>query len=97
MPEPTPSQPDLDEFRDEVTTFLQANARPRPEDQTFVWGEGTDKVGLFDEKSRDEEERQLAAAQAWRARRFDAGLGWITGPAELGGRGRGAAHERLYA
>ena len=33
---------------------------------------------------------------AWRAKRFDAGLGWITGPPELGGRGLSSAHQRVY-
>jgi alkylation response protein AidB-like acyl-CoA dehydrogenase len=43
----------------------------------------------------DEQER-LAAAKAWQRERFDAGLGWIMGPREYGGRELSTEHERLY-
>jgi alkylation response protein AidB-like acyl-CoA dehydrogenase len=91
------AEPTLEEFRQEVAAFLEANAPRKGEEEKFVWGEGSDKVALFDEKSRDAERAQLKEAQAWRAKRFDAGLGWITGPPEYGGRGLSAAHERVYA
>ena len=90
------AEPTLEDFRQEVTAFLDANAAKKGEEEKFVWGEGSDKVALFDEKSRDAERAQLQEAQAWRAKRFDAGLGWITGPEEYGGRGLSAAHERVY-
>jgi alkylation response protein AidB-like acyl-CoA dehydrogenase len=83
-------------FRDEVLAFLDANAKPRGEEK-FVWGEGSDRVALFDEKSRDAELEQLEQAKAWRAKRYDAGLGWISGPPELGGRGLPASYDRLYS
>lgn len=38
----------------------------------------------------------VTAASRWQAERFDAGLGWITGPARYGGRGLAAEFERLY-
>ena len=84
------------DFVAEVTAFLEANAKPKEAERKFVWGEGTDKVALFDERSRDAERVQLAAAQAWRATRDDAGLAWISGPVELGGRGLPSSYERLY-
>nr|MBA2624727.1 acyl-CoA dehydrogenase family protein [Acidimicrobiia bacterium] len=83
-------------FRDEAVAFLEANATPRSEEK-FVWGEGSDKVALFDEKARETEQRQLEEAKAWRAKRFDAGLGWISGPEEYGGRGLPASYDRLYS
>jgi len=87
----------LDAFRDEVTAFLGANAPLREEEEKkFVWGEGEDKVTLFDEKSRAQELDELATAKSWRAKRYDAGLGWITGPKQFGGRELSQAHERLY-
>ena len=89
--------PTLDEFREEVTAFLDANASLKAEEKKFVWGQGPDRVALFDEKARDAEKEQLKEAQAWRAKRFDAGLGWITGPKEFGGRELTQAHERMYA
>ena len=89
--------PTLDDFRQEVVAFLDANAEPRETgDQPFTWGEGSDDVSLFEEIDRAEEAVALAEAKAWRAKRFDAGLGWISGPAELGGRELPTSYDRLY-
>jgi acyl-CoA dehydrogenase len=89
----------LDGFRDEVTAFLDASAPRKVErgEEKFVWGEGEDDVALFEEVDREKEKVELAEAQAWRAKRYDAGLGWITGPTQYGGRELTQAHERLYA
>jgi alkylation response protein AidB-like acyl-CoA dehydrogenase len=86
----------LDAFRDEVTAFLDANAERREAEKKFVWGEGSDKVAMFEERDRDTELEMLRAACAWRAKRFDAGLGWITGPPEYGGRSLPSAYQREY-
>ena len=88
----------LDGFRAEVLAFLEANAERKAddEDKPFVWGEGPDDMALFEEIDRDQELRQLEVAKQWRAKRFDAGLGWITGPKQYGGRELSQAHERLY-
>ncbi|MEY2446645.1 MAG: hypothetical protein QOH79_121 [Acidimicrobiaceae bacterium] len=92
----------LEEFSDEVTAFFDANAKPKMSPQEdaakpFVWGEGEDDIGLFEETDREQEQVELAEAQEWRAKRFDAGLGWITGPTEYGGRELTAAYDRVYA
>ena len=90
-------QPTLDEFRDECVAFLDANAPLRvSQEQKFVWGEGDDDVSMFEEVDREEELRDLEAAKGWRAKRFDAGLGYITGAKEYGGRDLPGAYERLY-
>ncbi len=90
-------QPSVEEFRDEVKAFLDANAELREtDDRPFEWGEGDDDVSLFEEIDREVERKQLVEAKAWRAKRFDAGFGWITGPAEFGGRELTSAHERAY-
>jgi len=86
----------LADFRAEVETFLSANATPKAEETEFVWGEGPDEPGLFERVDRDKERVALEEAKAWRAKRFDAGLGWISGPEELGGRGLPRAYSRLY-
>ena len=88
----------IDEFRDEVVAFLDANAPQKEADEKkFVWGEGEDDVALFEEIDREQEQVEMArGAKAWRAKRFDAGLGWITGPKEYGGRELPGAHERAY-
>jgi acyl-CoA dehydrogenase len=87
----------LEDFSEEVSAFLDANAKRKDaDDKPFVWGEGEDDIGLFEEIDRERERRALAQAQEWRAKRYDAGLGWITGPKEYGGRELSAAHERAY-
>src|SRR3954471_4588512 len=68
-----------DQFRAEAVAFLEANAKPRQE-ETIAWGEGSDKVGLLAEKTFEEELEEVRDAKAWRARVFDTGFGWITGP-----------------
>jgi alkylation response protein AidB-like acyl-CoA dehydrogenase len=91
-------QPTIDEFRDECVAFLDANAKLRQaEEQKFVWGEGDDDVAMFEEVDRAKEQRDLAAAKAWRARRYDAGLGYISGATAYGGRELPASYDRLYA
>jgi alkylation response protein AidB-like acyl-CoA dehydrogenase len=86
----------LDDFKAEVTAFLDANAELKAEEQAFQWGKGKDAAALFEEVDRKVEEEQLVEAKAFRAMRYDAGLAWITGPKAFGGRELTQAHERLY-
>jgi alkylation response protein AidB-like acyl-CoA dehydrogenase len=86
----------LEDFSASAKAFLDANTEPRSEEK-FVWGEGTDRVGLLDEQTREEEAAELAAAKEWKATEFDAGFGWITGPEEYGGRGLSKEYARAYA
>ncbi|MCB1017429.1 MAG: acyl-CoA dehydrogenase family protein [Acidimicrobiales bacterium] len=92
MPDPT-----LDEFRAEATAFLDAHAERRDPEQRFVWGEGDDAMALFEEVDPETERRELQRAKDWRAQRFDAGLGYISGPEQYGGRGLPSAYDRAYA
>ena len=85
----------LDAFTQEARAFLDAHAPRRGQDK-FVWGEGSDEVGVLDEKTEEEEAAEIAAAKIWKAQEFDAGFGWITGAAEYGGRALPAAYERAY-
>ena len=85
-----------DDFRAEVTAFLDAHASVRPDATEFVWGEGNDDVALFEELTPDEEARQLAEAKAWLGTRAAADLHWISGPTELGGRGLPRSYEQIY-
>ncbi len=86
----------LDAFAQEARSFLDANATRKEADKKFVWGEGSDKVTMFEEKERNREIEDLATACAWRAKKFDAGFGWITGPEAHGGRALPHAYERLW-
>ena len=87
----------LEEFEQEARSFLDAHASRRPESRTLVWGEGTDSVSLFDERTPERERNELAQAREWRATTFDAGFGWITGPAAYGGRQLPNAYDRLWS
>ena len=84
-----------DQFRAEAKTFLDASADRRVEEK-FVWGEGSDRVGLLEEKSPEEEAAEVKAAQGWKGKEFDAGFGWISGPEEYGGRALPSSYERTY-
>jgi alkylation response protein AidB-like acyl-CoA dehydrogenase len=86
----------IDEFQEEVVAFLDANAVPKEAEKAFKWGEGADEVSLFEEVDRETELAELAVSKAFRAARYDAGLAWITGPTEYGGRELPAAYDRLY-
>ena len=61
-----------------------------------MWGEGSDNVSMFEERTREEEDAVIAAARAFRQARFDAGFGWITGPPEYGGAGLSKEYQQAY-
>jgi alkylation response protein AidB-like acyl-CoA dehydrogenase len=76
------------EFVEQATTWLDANAERKPiASAAFVWGEGDDDIRLMGPEHADDEAAALAAAAAWRAKAFDAGLAWPGGPPEHGGGG----------
>jgi alkylation response protein AidB-like acyl-CoA dehydrogenase len=84
-----------DEFRAEAAAFLEANAKRRVE-VTEVWGQGSDEVAILPERTPEEDAAILAAAKEWRAKVYDAGFGWITGPEAYGGRGLPREYERIW-
>lgn len=87
--------PTVDEFAAEARAFLDANAERAVRDE-FTWGTGSDEITVYTEKSAAAEEAAVRDAQQWRAKMWEAGLGWITGPPRYGGRGLGPEHERVY-
>ena len=84
-----------DEFRAEAGAFLEANAKRRVK-VSDAWGEGSDEVGLLAERTPEEDACLLTQAKAWRAKVFDAGFGWISGPEAYGGRGLPREYERIW-
>lgn len=84
-----------DALKAEAREFLDAHLERRVEEK-FEWGKGSDRVGLLDEKTAEQEAREIADAKEWKATEFDAGFGWIAGPEEYGGRALTSAHERAY-
>jgi acyl-CoA dehydrogenase len=92
----TDAAPSLADFEAEARAFLDANATRKEAEKKFVWGEGSDKVAMFEEKARADELVELRKACEWRAKKYDAGFGWITGPKEYGGRELPNAYERVW-
>ena len=90
------TQPSLEEFQAEARAFLEANASRKETEKKFVWGEGSDKVAMFEEKDRRSEQTDVAAACAWRQKKFDAGFGYISGPKQYGGRELPGTYARAY-
>ncbi|MEY2627980.1 MAG: hypothetical protein RJB08_1739 [Actinomycetota bacterium] len=91
--------PDMspEDFTAAATAFLDANLERKEAEKTFVWGEGSDKVNVFEERTREQELVMLEESKAWRRKKFDAGFGWISGPKEYGGSGLPASFERIYS
>jgi alkylation response protein AidB-like acyl-CoA dehydrogenase len=85
-----------EQFTADATAFLDANHPRKGERRAFVWGEGPDQAAMFEEIDRDKELVELAESKAWRAKKYDAGYGWISGPAELGGGGLPRRFERIW-
>jgi len=84
-----------DEFRAEAGAFLEANAKRRVK-VTDKWGEGSDEVALLAERTPEEDAAILAEAKVWRAKVFDAGFGWISGPEAYGGRALPREYDRIW-
>lgn len=90
------SQPALEQFQADALAFLEANAPRKEAEKKFVWGEGADKVSMFEEKDRQAEKLDVTEACAWRQKKFDAGFGYVFGSEQYGGRGLPIAYSRAY-
>ena len=88
--------PTPEAFEAEARGFLDANAERRPA-ETFIWGQGSDDVSLFPERTPEQQVADLAVSRAWAQKVFDAGFGWITGPTRYGGRGLPVEYQRIWA
>jgi alkylation response protein AidB-like acyl-CoA dehydrogenase len=91
-------EPTVSEFVAEVEAYLGEHypkAR-RSAKQQFVWGEGSDEVRVFQEPDPEQEAEAMPAIRAWRAGLWEAGLGWINGPTEYGGRGLPNSYQRAF-
>jgi alkylation response protein AidB-like acyl-CoA dehydrogenase len=86
----------LDDFRGEADAFLGGHCARREEEKVGAWGEGSDRVGMFEERSKADEHSAVANAKQWRNTMFDAGFGWIAGPEQYGGRGLTPEYQRAY-
>jgi len=85
----------VEEFRANALAFLEDNAK-RKSEESFTWGQGSDRMALLEDKTPEEEEAEVVEGKKWRALAFDAGFEWITGPPRYGGQGLTPEHERVY-
>jgi alkylation response protein AidB-like acyl-CoA dehydrogenase len=84
---------DIVEFQAAARKFIEATLPtlpPIPNTET----DGREHVSLF--TSRAAELAAVPTARQWRAAKFDAGFGWLTGPREYGGAGLPESYERHY-
>jgi alkylation response protein AidB-like acyl-CoA dehydrogenase len=88
---------DMEEFSAEIRAFLDASAERRPDpSQAVRWGAGEDRIAYFSTDPPEVDQANAQRAREWQRRRYDAGLGWISGPVEFGGRGLSTAHDLAY-
>lgn len=92
--------PDLEQFRADARTWLQATATPRTSaasnDTSTNWGVGSDDVAVFHDVAEHVERERLAACQRWQRAKFDAGYALLNWPTHLGGRGLPSSYLRAY-
>lgn len=74
---------DLDTFVAQAHEFVSAH---HPRNDRSSAPVGSDVVTVIPERPAELEKVELAAALAWRRECYDAGFGWIDGPAAFGGR-----------
>lgn len=87
----------LDEaFASECDAFFSQFPQRAEVSGAFRWGEGPDSVPIFEEVDREVEMLEVARVRRWRRQLWDAGLGWITGPVEYGGRGLSPRHQQIF-
>lgn len=92
------STPSLPQLLAEARVFLGATVGPRraPQQPTTEWGTGSDTAELLAEWSSQEEADLVAAARTFKAQEYDAGLAWIDGPVDYGGRGLPRSYAHAY-
>lgn len=88
-------QPTQDEFLARAREFLEraAAASPSRAEMQVEQEKSHDRIALFSGSS----EAEVQAAVDFQRELFDAGLGWISGPAEEGGGGHPVAFEKAFA
>jgi alkylation response protein AidB-like acyl-CoA dehydrogenase len=85
--------PSPEDFIAEATAVIGAFA-PIRQTSDERWGHGDDRVSVVAERAEGELE-EVAALRRYRATLAEAGLGWVDGPVELGGRGLPPAYATM--
>ncbi|MCX6433297.1 MAG: acyl-CoA dehydrogenase family protein, partial [Actinobacteria bacterium] len=86
----------LEAWRADVRQWLAGVASPKAE-EVLVWGEGDPRLAIFLSMSHDEETAYLDRVREYRRKRFDAGYGAISLPAEFGGAGLPSEYAVAFA
>lgn len=86
----------LEYFIAEAEAFLARWPAKQERSAGFEWGRGSDDVAVFDEPDSDTERARLDEVRAWRKAMAEAGLAWITGPPEHGGRGLPWGYQQAF-
>ena len=85
----------LAEFSGRALAFLEQHVPRRNAEPVSAGLDFLDRpVSLF--SSRDTELDTITKAKAWRAAKYDAGFGWLSGPTQYGGGGLPAPFEATY-
>ncbi len=84
-----------EQFESRRALVLRGQCGQAPK-ETFVWGQGSDNVALFPERTPEQDAAELASARDWARRVFDAGFGWITGPPAYGVADCPATIQRIF-
>jgi alkylation response protein AidB-like acyl-CoA dehydrogenase len=85
----------LADFTDRALAFLEQHVPRRNTEPVSAGMDFLDRpVSLF--SSRANELERIQRAKAWRAAKYDAGFGWVSGPTEYGGGGLPALFEAAY-
>ncbi len=87
----------LEEFEAAARSFIEQHAKRKTPEKAFVWGQGSDRVDIFEERSPEDELVIVKNAKDWRRTKFDAGFGWISGPKQYGGSELPTAFDRAYS
>lgn len=87
----------LEEFLERAQSFLDARY-PMKGDvrRAFIWGEGSDRVSVFEEPDPAVERERVEQVRAWRRELFDHGFAWVDGPVQYGGAGLPRAYQRAF-
>jgi acyl-CoA dehydrogenase len=86
---------DIVAFAAEARAFLDEHARRRPRTDNR-WGAGDDRIALLEQSDPDAERAELAEAKAWRRTVYEHGFGWLSGPPQHGGAGRGPGLDEVF-
>jgi alkylation response protein AidB-like acyl-CoA dehydrogenase len=88
--------PDVEDFRQEARRWLEVAVSTKAEVATG-WGAGSDGVAVFHDLDAAAERELIARLAAWERRKYEAGYGALTWPAEYGGRDLDPRYDDVFA